>query len=135
MHMNAGSSRVKNAKVAASLWGAATQSRLGPSAFSAANSRLLLSGEALSLVDHAGRDPLEGLGIGSCVVGAEEELAAHFKFELHVGLRAAPITAIVRGQSAFFKHRFHALHCGPYARAMRAAPAPVRSQRNQLWHA
>ncbi len=69
---------------------------------------LLFGGEALGLVDNAGRDTLECLRVGARVMSAEKELAAHFKFELHVGLSAAAIAAIVRGQSAFFKHRFHA---------------------------
>ena len=64
--------------------------------------------QALGFVDNASGDSLERLGVRARVVGAKQKLAAHLKFELHVSLRAAAIAAIVRGQSAFFKHRFHA---------------------------
>lgn len=68
----------------------------------------LFGAQALGFVDNASGNSLERLGVCARVVGAKQKLAAHLKFELHVSLRAAAIAAIVRGQSAFFKHRFHA---------------------------
>lgn len=69
--------------------------------------RLRLLVQALGLVDHLSGDGLEGVAVGTGMVGAEHELAAGLQEHVDVRLGAATVAAVARGEPGGFESEVH----------------------------